>query len=224
MFNKIPENIKTIGRSTLPLAVIIILFIAVGKFGFSRISELRGRIAQAQRDQTVLTQKLNILKSISETVTSGSPMALTALPSTNPSLITTSQLKSLASIQEVVISGIKGSGEVKDNSGLSRVNISFEATGGRAQIIAFLKSIGTIAPITLVDKVKITEAGGAVRADVSVKSFWAALPTKLPTLTEPITDLTANETETLTAVTGLTQPSLIEIPVSEGGKADPFSP
>ena len=91
-------------------------------------------------------------------------------------------------------------------------------------MLEFLKSIDTIAPITLVDKIKINEVGGTTRAEVSVKSFFAALPTKLPSLTEPLRDLTEAERETLSKISALTQPPFTDIPPSQGeGKIDPFA-
>jgi Tfp pilus assembly protein PilO len=178
-----------------------------------------------QKDQAVLTEKLDLLRSVAQTVSVGSAAALTALPSSNPSLAVTTQVKVLASTSGLALSNIKSSGEAEDTSGLPRVDVTFEVEGARPQVIAFLKSVENIAPIALIDKVKISESTAATRANVTLRSFWAALPKALPPITQPIVDLTSAERKTLTDVSALTQPLFVELPAAgSSGKSDPFSP
>ena len=226
MFKKIPENVRRIMVSVAPLLIVAALSVIVGKFGFGKISDLRGQIALSRKDNTTLTQKLNLLTSISETAETGAIASVTALPSTNSALAVISQLKILSSQNGLIMTNMRGAGEAKDNSGLSRADVSFDVSGARVQVIAFLKGIAGIAPITLVDKIKMNEAGGVARASINVKSFWAPLPAKLPALAESIGDLTADEVKTLSDITALIQPAFVDIPPSEegGGKVDPFAP
>ena len=211
--------------SVAPLLIVAALSVIVGKFGFGKISDLRGQIALSRKDNTTLTQKLNLLTSISETAETGAIASVTALPSTNSALAVISQLKILSSQNGLIMTNMRGAGEAKDNSGLSRADVSFDVSGARVQVIAFLKGIAGIAPITLVDKIKINELGGVARATVSVKSFWAAFPKTLPALNQPLSDLTSSEKKTLGDISKLTQPGFINIPPSEiSGKPDPFSP
>ena len=224
MFKNIPENIRLALNSILPLVVVLILFVIVGRFGFAKISEVGDQVAASQKDQAVLTQKLELLSTLGETAAAGSQLTAGALPDTNPALIVISQLKGIAGQSGIVIANVKAGAEAKDSSGLSRVDISFEAMGPRAQIIAFAKSVDQIAPITLVDKIKIAESAGAARATISVRSFWAEFPTKLPALTEAISDLTNDERNILGSISNLTQPQFIEVPPSQGAsRPDPFT-
>jgi len=219
----IPENIKLIINSTLPLIVVIFLFLVAGPFGISKVTDLQSQIDLAQKNKTVLSQKLSLLQSVSGTVSQDSGTSLSALPDTNPSLIVVSEVKTIGSQDGVLVSGIKGGSEIDDPSGTSHVGISFNVAGERSQIITFLKDIANIAPITLVDKVKITGNNGSNIADVSINSYWSAFPKVLPTLTTPINDLTASEKNTLTKIGSLTQPTFLVIPPTEGaGKANPF--
>lgn len=215
---------RLILTSVGPLIVTLALFVIVGQFGFTKISELRNQITKSQKDQAVLSQKLDLLKTLGATATSAVTPASNAFPEANPSLSVLTQIKNLGIQNGVVVTNIKGGAEAKDTSGLSRVDISFEALGERSKIIALAKAISQVAPITLLDKVKISESAGAARATISVKAFWAAFPTKLPALTEAITDLTADEKKTLSVVTGLTQPQFIDIPPSQdSSRPDPFT-
>lgn len=224
MLESIPENVKSILTAFLPLLFIVILTYFVGSFGFSKISEARNNVAKAQRDQTVLQQKLSILGNVTGDLGNQAASVAVALPDTNPSVLVISQIRTLGSKNSVDISNLKSGGEVEDPSGLLRVDISFDATGGRIPVLNMIQALSGVAPISLVDKIKLTETNQVARASVTVKSFWAPLPTQLPALTEQINDLTDVEKKTLSDVATLSQPVFSVVPAAKtGGKANPFT-
>jgi len=221
----IPENIKVALTSTAPLVAAIILFLLVGNFGISKVQDLRGQISKAQSDNTILTQKVSLLQNISGTIGNAPSAAAVALPDGNPALAVISQLKNLAAANIISISNIKGGAASDDVTGLGRSNVTFDLDGTIDQIITFLQSVSTIAPITLVDKVKISESGGIAKASISVKSFWAPLPKTLPSTNTQISDLTPDEQAILLKISSLVQPSFSQVPGAEvGGRTDPFTP
>lgn len=217
---------KNVLSSTLPLIIVIILSLVVGNYGIGRVMNLQAQISQATQDQATLTQKLNTLQSISATVGSGSQVAATALPDKNPVLATLSQIRSLGVQNVVAVSGLKAGTEAKDPSGLSAVSINFSVTGSRSGVIAFLDSVSKIAPISLVDKIKLNESAGQTQVTVTVRTFFAAFPTTIPSVTQNLTDLTPAEKDTLTKISSLIQPQFVTVPAQTGGggKANPFAP
>ena len=222
--NKIPENIKIVVRSIAPFVVVLVLFFLVAKFGIPKVADLRSRIASATISRNVLTQKVAVLQTVSGTVGNFSSTAATALPDSNTSLAVISQLKNLAIINGILVSGIKSGTEVKDTTGLSRVDVNFKVAGNRTQITAFLKGISGFAPITTVGRIKIEESGGVTTADVAVSSYWAPLPKTLPSTDQALSDLTADERTILASITSLSQPSFSTVsPSVSGGRSDPFS-
>ncbi len=222
---KIQENVKIVIKAVLPFIIVIILFVTVGQFGFGRIVEIRNQIAGAQSEQKILTQKLDILENIQSSGTQFSNLAVAALSDSSPSLSVISQIKILAMKEGIVLNQMKASSPTIDPAGLSTISISFNAAGSRTQIESFINAISSFAPISIVDKIKISEsAPGAALANITVKSFWAPFPTKVPAVTTAITDLTSAERETLQNLGNLTQPVFVSIQASQGGKADPFSP
>jgi hypothetical protein len=214
---------KNILKLIGPLIAVIFLFVLVGKLGFAKISDLRSDVSKETKNKTLLTEKLAFLNEVTAESDQASFTA-SALPAKNPSLITVSQLKTLAAGSGLFISGIKGGGQVLDNSGVSRVDINFDVDGPRELIIQFLTNIQTIAPISTVEKAKLVELGGAARASVTVRTFFATLPEKLPALTDAVDELTPDERQTLIDVLGLTQPSFVDVTPSQGGREDPFTP
>lgn len=221
---EISENDKQILRSTAPLVVVITLFVIVGKFAVTQVTNLRNQISEAKKTQSVLSNKLNVLRSISQVSVSGTNTALIALPRSNPSLQVMSQLKSLASSNLVVMEEIKVSMASDGSDSLSYITTSFSIIGPKDAIISFVKSVDTIAPITFVEKMELVEDSGLGAANITTKTYYATLPTTIPTVTQPITDLTSAEKDLLSQISGLSQSS-IEIPTSasvSGINPNPF--
>src|ERR1035437_1222680 len=115
-------KIKKITLAALPLIVSIILFILVGGFGISKINEVRLAVKSAGNDQTTLTQKLNLLQTLSQTAALGENVAVFALPDTNPTLTVLSQLNSLAGANGIVLSKIQSGAATVDNLGLNETS------------------------------------------------------------------------------------------------------
>jgi len=202
---------------------VVVLFIFVGNFGVSKVIGVRSQITSAQNSEATLTQKLNLLQTLSTTASAGAPVAASAVPDANPALSVISQLKTLALQNGVVITGIKSTSGVSASSGMSEAAISFAVDGAIPSVFDFLAGTATVAPIMVVDKITIAEALGSIKADVSVKSYWADFPKTIPSIDAPVTDLTAAEKKTLTTVTGLTQPAFTQVTASqEGTNPNPF--
>ncbi len=221
---EISENDKQILKSTAPLVIVIVLFVMVGKFAVGQVTNLRNQIGEAKKSQSVLSNKLNVLRSVSQLSASGTNAALIALPKSNPSLQVMSQLKSLASSNLVVMEEIKVSMASDSSGGLSYVTTSFNIIGPKNAIVAFVKSVDTIAPITFVEKMELVEDSGLGAANITTKTYYAPLPATIPTLTQSITDLTSAEKDLLSQIGGLSQSS-IEIPASasvSGINPNPF--
>jgi hypothetical protein len=223
LFKGLPESVRQTITAGFPLFLVIIFFIFVGKYSFSKVADLRSQIGTAQNSEMVLTQKLSVLQTISTTAESGARAASLAVPATNPSLIVVSQLRNLAISNGVILSAIKSTSGAANTNGLDQAIISFTVDGARPQVFSFLAGIDKIAPISLVDKIRMTEGGGALRADIGIKTFWAEFPKTIPSVTTPISDLTTGEKETLTKILGLIQPNFTEVAPSQGAiNPNPF--
>lgn len=210
-------------KSVLPLVISLILLIIVAKIGIAKVIDLRSQIAKVESDKAALTEKLNTLTSLSSDLAQNSQLASLALPDKNPALLVINQLKRLSVQYNVNISSIKsGSGGIGSNN-LSNLGVTFDLDGLKGDIFAYLKAVGNIAPLTKIEKVKLNENGGLVKASIAVRSYYAPYPTKLPAVTAAVKTLTPDEIKTLTIVVGLTPPQFTQVPPSTAGlKSDPF--
>ena len=204
---KFNADIKTFAKALTPFVIATFLFLVVLKFGFSKISDLNLRTNQTKQNIILLEQKLALLKEVDEATLSKSNISVTALPSENPALMTLSQLKLLASENGIILTNLKTSAETIDKSGLKKVELNFDVEAPRDLILNFLAQVKEFAPISVIEKVKINEAGGISRASVLVKSFSSELPETLPPITESFNDLTQSEIDKLNEL------SFLKIPI-----------
>jgi len=219
------ENFKLIVSSTLPLAIVIMIFLVGGGMAYKYLTEFSNKVAQAQVEENTLTTKLNLLKSVSIAVGKDSTSATVALPEVNPSLTVLMQLKNQSSLSGVVVSDTRaGSGSTTEGQGYSKVGVTFTLAGSRVDVFKFIEDLSKLSPMIILDGVGFTESGGETTAEVKTSTFWADLPKTLPALTEPITALTDAEKSTLSKVSNLSQlPVEILPPAAPGGRDDPFS-
>jgi len=220
LLKNLPENIKRAVSAGAPLLIVIVLFVIVGKFGVPKVLELRSEVKAAQKTEEKLTQKLNLLQTLSSDVALKANIVSSALPDSNPALAVMSQLKNLALNQGVVLSVMKSSAGTGNSAGLNEVNISFTLDGARPQINSYLAEIAKIAPITTVRKIAIIESAGGTSADIGVVTYWAEFPKTIPAVTEAITDFTSEDKKILSNISALIQPSSMEV-APFGGEINP---
>lgn len=216
----ISENDKQIVKSIAPLVVVILLFVLVGKFGISQITNLREKIATAKKTESVLSQKYNVLKSVAVVSASGSNQTLAALPKSNPAILIQSQVKSLAAQNLVILDTLKSGGS-SSGSDLPSVVTTMEVEGPKEGIIALIKAVDTIAPITTVEKVSFTEAAALTKAEIGLRTYYSPLPKTIPMVTQPVTDLTSAERTLLSQIATLSQPTFSDILVATQSALNP---
>ena len=224
LLKDLPESVRETIIAGAPLAVVIILFILVINFGLPKIIDVRSQISSAQTLNTTLTQKLSILLSFAQNpAINNVNAAVTALPKTNPSVVVISQLKNTTSCCGVIVSNIKSSASATGGTALQIINTNFQVVGTRDSVINYLKNVELIAPISVISSVKINENGGLTSANVSLLSYWAPYPATIPSVTQPITDLTSSEKLILSQISSLTQPTVVQgLPAESGVNPAPF--
>lgn len=218
-------NIRAILTPSIFLIILVLLFSFAVRLGFTEISSQRNTIAKLQKDENILRQKEALLRDLETTLLSQADLALLTLPGKNPALAIVSQLKNLSSQKAIIIDNIKAGAPRKEESSIGRIDISFDAEGPFLSVLDFSASLKTIAPITTLQKFDLSDAGGGLsRATVSVRSYWADFPEKIPSVSEPVKEFTDEDQEILATFASLVTPSFVEvIPNPPGVRVDPFS-
>jgi len=216
-------QLKVVAVPLLSLFVISgILFIAA-KMGISQIRSLNASLVAIKKEESTLRQKEEILRRVKDSGVLRTDLVTIALPNKNPTLFLFSQLKYLAAQKGVTLSQI----EVKTGAataGLSEVSFSCSVDGPSGLVDEFILSIGTIVPLSRVEKAEIDYSGSTVSVLVEVDSYYSEFPSELPSLLSQATDLSPDEKVLLEKLAVLTQPTFIELsPTAESERAEPFS-
>lgn len=218
------ESDKQILKSIAPLLILIMLFFIAGKFSLSQVKSLRSQIKNTEKTQSVLSDKLKTLRSVSQLSTDQKNIALAAMPKTNPALSVISQIRILAAETSLTVENIKSSSIEDATGGLSYTTTSFDLLGPRSAILTFVEKLGKMAPLTYIEKVDISENFGTDEVSVYTKTYYAALPETIPMATEAVSDLTSTEKEMLTQMLSLSQPVINENVIASASaiNATPF--
>lgn len=215
-------NISAIGLPFLYLAASVILFVFALRIGVSKISEQRKTIGEETGTQRVLQQKESFLREVETQVSDFVDASSNAVPEKNPALAMVSQLKNLALIQGLTLTSFK-IGSESQTPGTSYVELTFGVDGTTPNVLGFMQSLTTVAPVSTVEKAKINTVGGIASANVSVRVYFAPFPTKLPALTEPLTQLNDEEKSLLDTLSSLSLPAFVKLaPQEPGARANPF--
>jgi hypothetical protein len=220
----IPQKMRVM---LLPLALLltmVVLAIIVFKVGVARIGTQRAELRKATKNETILTQKQQVLQTLENSILSYADTVIIAMPDKNPSLIALSQIKILAERDTVSLSNIKIGSRVKDKSGTFKTTILFEVEGTLFQVLNYLISTKSFAPLSVIERLEIAQAGGVIRASVNLSFYWVPLPTKLPAISEPVRELSANETNLITELSNLEQPLFSQVlPAAPSARINPFA-
>ena len=207
--------------------IFFVLITALTLFGFkaglAKILELRTTLAETNIKENILKEKAGVLGSLQDSFDLQANPAVASIPEKNPALFALSQLKNLAQTKGIFLANIKVGLGANELTGISPVDISFDVEGNLSQVLDFTGSIKTITPLTRVTGVEFGFIEARVRATVSVKTYWAPYPIKIPSLVDPAAPLSADEKEILLKISQLSRPSFINLlPSSPTEVPNPF--
>lgn len=191
--------------------------------GVNQLKKIQSEISVAEKTQSDLTKKVQILGKIADLVPEGLDFINLALPHQNATIYALSQVKTAASKNGLIVSNLR-SGAGNEDKGVTKLGLSFEVIGNESGVYAFLDQIGKSLPIMSIDRVKIASDVEGVNATVTVGVYSSALPKKIPSLTSPVSELTDAEVELLNDLAAYSQPTFAEVqPDAQNEREDPFN-
>jgi len=225
MFDKDQKasSLKIIAGPVGLLVLLVLLFFMSVKIGSANIKNSKSLISDLEGKNKTLTAKLGTLREIENDVSDASDITSVALPQENPALVAVSQIKYLASANNTQITNLEvGKGFAKEE--VSELNMGFDVSGQTSDILRFLASVKTVAPIVIVSDVSLSSLSGENIASTSVIAHWSDFPAKIPALSENIETLTKEEEKLLSEVSELVQPEFFELEAqAPAPDRDPFS-
>jgi Tfp pilus assembly protein PilO len=202
-------DLKVVLPPLLMALALAVAFIFTVKFAVERISLQLGQISQVKSWETVLNNKLGLLKDLSGKVSSGVEVSAVALPEKNSTLALVATIKDVAKKEPIVIKEIKILPEAFDSSsGVTSVGLSVAVDGNLPQIIDFLEVMVNSAPISTVSNVTFEDSGaGVISASIQFRTYFAPYPKEIPDVAAAVNEFTPTENQTLTRINGFSLPT-----------------
>lgn len=202
---------------------ILILGVISYKIISNQIQILKTKVTAAEKTTNILQDKVDTLSEFRKIVTNETVNSLNAaLPETNSALLMLSHVKTLAQKHSLVFSNLDVTTPSQEEN-LFKVELKFDLDGSFEQVISFLRDLKFYAPINNVQDVEFVSGTDISRSTVSVVVYFAEYPSKLPALTEPITNLTPNEMEILRTLEGLIIPDFVDLEATQPNlRGSPF--
>jgi hypothetical protein len=215
---------KMVFNPALYFIIISFLLILSIRMGMSKISAQKSAISQLSATYNTLVEKDTVLKASQYDILNAySRPASLALPSKNPSLVEMVQIKNLASAYLLPLDELKISPSDSGSDKSASVKVSFKVAGDINQVISFIKALAGIAPATVVEKIEFSSSDNLVLASVSVSSYWAKIPGKLPNFSDPIEKLAEDDMAALEIMSQLTPPAFSDlVPSGPSARTNPF--
>lgn len=224
MDTNIKSQLNFLAKPLVILLCIIGSFIFLMVFGVKQVNEVRGQIAINSEIERKLEVKSQTLESVTKVLAGNVTFLDVVLPSKGAVLYGLSQIKNQALVYGVNVSSLKtGSSQISTDD-VSKTSITFDIEGDEQSIYNFLNSFAKLLPLMKIDKVGLAKSSDNVLANVSIGVYSAQLPTKIPALTEAITELTSDEIKILQELAEYQIPVFIEPSVNTTieAKANPF--
>jgi Tfp pilus assembly protein PilO len=217
------KDVSGLMKSSLYFLVLILLATFVFKTALSRIGWQREELKADKAKELVLRQKENVLRDFQPEVMSWADLSSLALPEKDATLVVISQIKRLALEKGVLIKNVKIEGVLGSKKDLFRAKLKIEASGLFSQLTDFSASLKNLLPLTAVDKVRIVQEPEMAKAEIVLAVFWAPFPTKLPSIVDPVVELSAEEIDLLSDLNTFNPPLFIELsPSSPSLRINPF--
>lgn len=213
----------------LILGFIVVLAFEVNFF-INRGASVNEDAQKVTQNISVLKQRLDSLKSVQPTISADVEKVTKVLPTENSSLLVTAALRSVAKGNTVELKNLRltvlPNEDVQND--ISKVQLSFSANGTTQAITSFIDSLMNSNPFVGFESLRYVASNDLGLGQISISSYWSPLPTKLPSLEEPLLSLTQEETQMLSKIETLKVNPVqnAEVPVATTSgvvKEDPFS-
>ena len=222
------RSIKHIGIPVLVILTVFLVSLGLYKEGIPRITTLRKQLSDSRRAQTVLENKISILKEVRDSNLIQVDTVYVALPEKNPAPLVISHIKTISETHGITLRDLDLSKPkvTETANGLNSAELEFDISSkDMTSLINFLLDIRNVSPIINMDEIEIgAEVEGTFASNVKTFVYWASLPETLPSLTEAIDTLTSEEQQLIGRVSNLKMPVFTKLdPQPPGIREVPFN-
>ena len=216
-------NLRILITPLLLAIIILFLGIFIVKNGMERITIKLEELDNLESTVITLQEKVDILREIEGIILSHADTSVVAVPQDNSTLIMLTHLSSVANEKLVQIINKKTQSQQIGEEGLASAKININTTSDFNSILDYLMNLDDLAPLSTIDEVDMSKNGENTSGNLALSVYWGDFPTRIPAITEPIINLTAEEEDLINRLAKLKRPDFIElVPTAPTNRENPF--
>lgn len=202
-----PFDFKRIALIAFGLVMVAAAFYALIKSGAGSVTRLYKELQTEHKEIKVIKENIATLKKVDIAVISKTDQVFFTMPDRSLVPLVVSNLKT-ESTDKFKIETVRSDSTTTQNASIEGLSLLYEGTvDEKEQIVEIVDSIQKYAPLTVVERMELKETGVNYKINLRLSTFWSELPTELPQLKEPVTELTEEETKLMDAVSQFKKPS-----------------
>jgi len=208
------KNYSSVFITLLSILLLVLLTIFSGSFFFGKTREIMSQIKQTQSKLEIVESKIAILESATVDVKDFVNIAAFAVPEKNPSLVAASQIRELASANNILLDAFlifpQSQSFSSEDGQISTHQISFTAASAEyIDIIEFIRSLSRLLPLLKIESIEIKEKSlEGFEAEIKLNVFSAPYPNNLTLIDEPLAGLSGSEQEILAVLESYDTPEI----------------
>jgi hypothetical protein len=209
----IDPTIKVLATPVLVIIGSLLLAAFIIWNGYPKVMAGLQNINESKKDKNSLEERLSVLQDFSKGALSNqSNVVFIVLPDKNPGAALVSQIKILTANNNLFINEVSSLQTNDFQSDIVSITLDYKLLANDMRsAISFLKDLESVAPILTTKTVDITRVDEGIQVNLSIDLYWSDLPTKLPEITEPLTELSAKDRETLNIIQSYKMPQFVNL-------------
>ena len=232
MKNSLYYKFKPVAFPVGIIVIVLILAFFAGNLILQKLGTIRSEIARLETSNGLLSIRLKTLEDVPVEINDSIQLVSRALPPDTPAILITKQIRDIAIENEIIIEEmriVRSTVLIEDDDSVTETDLNFDITGTLEKVNSLVDSLKSITPLVNMLSLDLEQnvQDNTVKASIVMKSFSSELPKTLPSITEPISELSEEEINTLDELKTFRQPEIGSqtiIPVAtDSGRTNPFA-
>lgn len=202
-----PFDIKRISLIAFGLVMVAAAFFALVKSGVGSVIRLFNELQTEHKEIKIIKENIATLKKVDIAVVNKTDQVFFTMPDRSLVPLVVSNLKT-ESTDKFKIETVRSDSTTTQNEAVDGLSLLYEGTvDEKENIVEIIDLIQKYSPLTVVERMELKETGVNYKINLRLATFWSELPTELPQLKEPVTELNEEETKLMETVSQFKRPS-----------------
>lgn len=215
-------DVKRIGTIFLGLAMVLLGFVILYQTGVGSVLKLYNEMQAERKDMNLVTENIATLKKVNIAVVNKTEQVFIAMPDRSLVPLLIANMKTVSENKFVTETVRSDTTTVSDP--IKGLSLIYEGnTENISSIIDVIDSVQAYAPLTAIEELSVKESSEKYKVTLQVATFWADLPTELPQIKAPVTELSDEENNLMNEVAQFKKPNNSTLnPQGPVNRANPF--